>query len=327
MENKLWKFLQLFADVEGSGEGAAEASESGVMADDADQRLRDMGVPEDKIRRTRAGRQRARQAVPVTEAPATQAAAADMADDGQPEAQEEEKPKRMTWDEIKKDPEFNLKMQETIQDRVKAMQERLNAAKAAEESLNALMPAIKKIAQEKGLDTENVDYVSLGKMLTGEYESKAMELGVPVETVMQLEQQQRTIEQQKIENHFARLEREAEDLRKVFPNFSLQAEMANPAFAKLTHPNIGMSVEDAYYAVHRKELQVASMQVAAQRTAQQISNAIQSGTRRPVESGQSTQAPSVTTFDYSRATKAQRDEFKAKLRASWARGEKVYPGR
>ena len=164
-------------------------------------------------------------------------------------------------------------------------------------------------------------------MLTGEYESKAMELGVPVETVMQLEQQQRTIEQQRMDSHFQRLEREAEDLRKVFPNFSLQAEMANPAFAKLTHPNIGMSVEDAYYAVHRKEMQVASMQVAAQKTAQQISNAIQSGTRRPVESGQSTQAPSVTTFDYSRATKAQRDEFKAKLRASWARGEKVYPGR
>lgn len=320
MKNKLWRFLQLFAEGEGSGDGAAETSESGVMADDADQRLRDMGVPEDRIRRTRAGRQRARQAVPVTEAPAPQAAAAETADDGQPEAQEEEKPKRMTWDEIMEDPEYNRKMQET-------MQKRLKTAKAAEESMNALMPAIKKLAQEKGLDPENVDYISLGKMLTGEYESKAMELGVPVETVMQLEQQQRTIEQQKIENHFARLEREAEDLRKVFPNFSLQAEMANPAFAKLTHPNIGMSVEDAYYAVHRKELQVASMQVAAQKTAQQISNAIQSGTRRPVESGQSTQAPSVTTFDYSRATKAQRDEFKAKLRASWARGEKVYPGR
>ena len=320
MENKLWRFLQLFAEGDGSGDGAAETSESGVMADDADQRLRDMGVPEDKIRRTRAGRQRARQAVPVTEAPATQAAAAEEADDGQLEAQEEEKPKRMTWDEIMQDPEYNRAMQET-------MQKRLKTAKAAEESLNALMPAIKKLAQEKGLDPENVDYVSLGKMLTGEYESKAMELGVPVETVMQLEQQQRTIEQQRMDSHFQRLEREAEDLRKVFPNFSLQAEMANPAFAKLTHPNIGMSVEDAYYAVHRKEMQVASMQVAAQKTAQQISNAIQSGTRRPVESGQSTQAPSVTTFDYSRATKAQRDEFKAKLRASWARGEKVYPGR
>lgn len=320
MENKLWRFLQLFAEGEGSGDGAAETSESGVMADDADQRLRDMGVPEDKIRRTRAGRQRARQAVPVTDAPAPQAAAAETADDGQPEAQEEEKPKRMTWDEIMEDPEYNRKMQET-------MQKRLKTAKAAEESLTALMPAIKKLAQEKGLDPDNVDYVSLGKMLTGEYESKAMELGVPVETVMQLEQQQRTIEQQRMDSHFQRLEREAEDLRKVFPNFSLQAEMANPTFAKLTHPNIGMSVEDAYYAVHRKELQVASMQVAAQKTAQQISNAIQSGTRRPVESGQSTQAPSVTTFDYSRATKAQRDEFKAKLRASWARGEKVYPGR
>lgn len=325
MTKKLWKWLQLFAEGSGEGSGgeaAEQASESGVIADAADQRLREMGVPEDRIRRTKAGRQRAaaRQAMPAQEAPAQQVAAAEPAEDEQPDAQEEATPKRMTWEEIMQDPEYNQKMQET-------MQKRLKSAKNAEGALNALMPAIKKLAQEKGLDPENVDYVSLGKMITGEYESKAMELGVPVETVMQLEQQQRTIEQQKMDSHFERLEREADAMKAVFPNFNLQAEMANPAFAKLTHPNIGMSVEDAYYAVHRKELQVASMQVAAQKTAQQISNAIQSGTRRPVESGQSTQAPSVTTFDYSRATKAQRDEFKAKLRASWARGEKVYPGR
>ena len=318
-----WKWLQLFAEGgEGSGDGGAGTSDSGVIADDADQRLRDLGVPEDKIRRTKAGRQRAaaRQAQPAQAAPAQQVAAAEPTDDGQSEAHEEATPKRMTWEEIMQDPEYNKAMQDT-------MQKRLKAAKGAEQALDALQPAIKKLAQEKGLDPENVDYVSLGKMITGEYDNKAMELGVPVETVMQLEQQQRTIEQQKIASHFERLEREAEAMKAVFPNFNLQVEMANPAFAKLTHPNIGMSVEDAYYAVHRKELQVASMQVAAQKTAQQISNAIQSGTRRPVESGQSTQAPSVTTFDYSRATKAQRDEFKAKLRSSWARGEKVYPGR
>lgn len=319
-----WKWLQLFAEGggEGSGGDGAPASDSGVIADAADQRLRDLGVPEDRIRRTKAGRQRAaaRQAQPAQEAPAQQVAAAEPTEDGQSEPVEEATPKRMTWEEIMKDPEYNKQMQET-------MQKRLKTAKNAEQALDALQPAIKKLAQEKGLDPENVDYVSLGKMITGEYDDKAVELGVPVETVMQLEQQQRTIEQQKIASHFERLEREAEAMKAVFPNFSLQAEMANPAFAKLTHPNIGMSVEDAYYAVHRKELQVASMQVAAQKTAQQISNAIQSGTRRPVESGQTTQAPSVTTFDYSRASKAQRDEFKAKLRASWARGEKVYPGR
>ena len=320
---KKWKWLQLFAEGDGSGDGAG-ASESGVTADAADQRLRELGVPEDRIRRTRAGRQRAssREAAPAPgkETPVSQVAAAKEAEDGQQEAQEEVTQKRMTWDEIMQDPEYNRAMQET-------MQKRLKTAKSAEQAMEALRPAIRKLAQEKGMDPENIDYVSLSKMLTGEYDSKAIELGVPVETVMQLEQQQRTIEQQRIDNHFARMEREAEAMKAVFPNFDLRAEMQNPVFAKLTHPNIGMSVEDAYYAAHRKELQVASMQVAAQKTAQQISNAIQSGAKRPVESGQATQAPSVTTFDYSRATKAQRDEFKAKLRASWARGEKVYPGR
>ena len=115
-------------------------------------------------------------------------------------------------------------------------------------------------------------------------------------------------------------------MKKVFPKFDLKTELQNPVFARMTSPNVNISVEDAYYAVHRNEIQTAAMQATAQRTAQNISKSIQAGSRRPDEAGASGQAPSVTTFDYSKASREQREAFKKDLRARMARGEKVYPG-
>ena len=103
--------------------------------------------------------------------------------------------------------------------------------------------------------------------------------------------------------------------------------MTNPVFSRLVSPNVGMSVEDAYYAVHRKEIQTAAMQVAAQKAAEQISNAIQSGSRRPDESSAAAQAPSVTTFDYKKMSQAERNALKQRIYQAGARGEKIYPGR
>jgi hypothetical protein len=94
----------------------------------------------------------------------------------------------------------------------------------------------------------------------------------------------------------------------------------------MTSPNVGISVEDAYYAIHRNEIQTAAMQVTAQKTAQKISNAIQAGSRRPDESGTSSQAPSVSTFDYRTASRDQREALKKRIRDAAARGEKLYPG-
>lgn len=319
-----WKMLQLFADGGASGAAGGDggaASETGDNSADAgQQRLLELGVPKDKIRKTRAkqvstlpeGAYRTQQQMIQ---PNQQAAAAETTD-----AQTEQNtPTRMSWEEIMKDPEYNQEMQKVVKSRLKD-------ADANKAILDTLSPALKKLAQDYGLDPENLDYEALVKSVTGEYEDKALEMGVSKETVMKLDQQQRTLEQQKFQNHIQKLEQQGEAMKTVFPNFDLRTEMQNPTFARLTSPNIGMSVEDAYYAVHRKELQTASMQVAAQKTAKMISNAIQSGSRRPDETGSAAQAPSVTTFDYRNASPAQRAELKARIRAAAARGEKIYPG-
>ena len=328
--------LQLFAG-EGTGEGGGEAATTGDVATvDAGQRLRELGVPEDKIRR------RARYAAKAPETQAkteeepkaaeenVQAAAAENPTE---ENKTDNAPARMSWDEIMADPEYNKQMQAVVQSRLKS-------AKGAEEALAKLTPALELLARKHKLDPANMDYDALTKAISDDdsyYEDKALQMGTSVETAKKIDQQERdnarqqraqelSLQEQKIRNHFAGLEAQAKDFQKIIPGFDLQTELKNPAFLRMTSPNVGISVRDAYYAVHHDEMQAAAMQATAKATAQNISNNIQARQRRPDENGISGQAPSATTFNYSKASREQREAFKKDLHARWARGEKVYPG-
>lgn len=328
--------LQLFAG-EGAGDGGGEGGTTGDNASvDAGQKLRELGVPEDKIRR----RAKYTAKAPVAEANNEPSANTNAANDEQAAAADnptEDKktdvPTRMSWDEIMADPEYNKQMQAVVQSRLKS-------AKGAEDQLSKITPALELLARKYNLDAANMDYDALAKAISdddGYYEDKALQMGVSVETAKKLDQKQRddarqqreqekTLQEQKFREHISKLEQQGEAMKKVFPNFDLRQELQNPAFARMTSPNVGISVEDAYYAVHRNEIQTAAMQATAKATAQKISNSIQAGQRRPDENGVSGQAPSVTTFDYSKASREQREAFKKDLRSKLARGEKVYPG-
>lgn len=338
--------LQLFA--EGAGAGASGATgESGGQAPSGDnataaaeQRLRELGVPEAKIRKS-ASKVASKMPAPVAktteEAPKEETDVESAATEEKPTTEDAKdnnvSTKRMSWEEIMKDPEYNKEMQAVVRSRLKS-------EKSAEEALGKMAPAIEVMARKYKLDPKNMDYDALATAINNDdayYEEKALEMGVSVETAKKVDQMERDTERQKAQNertlqeqaiqqHFVKLQQQGEALKKTFPNFDLRTELQNPAFARMTAPNVGISVEDAYYAVHRNEIQTAAMQVTAQKTAEKISNAIQSGSRRPDESGASSQAPSVSTFDYAKASREQREAFKADLRARMARGEKVYPG-
>ena len=330
MYNHKWLDLQLFAEGDGGGEGAATGVEA---VDPGQQRLLELGVPADKIR-NRAKKTPAKVPDGAVASPADQqkpeeqAAAAEPTEEKKPDA-----PTRMSWEDIMKDPEYNKQMQAVVQSR-------LRSAKGAEETLQKMASAHEVLARKYGLDPNNIDYDALVKKVDDDeqhYEDKALEMGVSIDEARKLDQKQRseirqqrqeamTLEQQKIQDHIMSLERQAEELKKVFPKFDLRTELRNPTFARMTAPNSGLSLEDAYYAIHRKELQTAAMHATAQATRQQISNAIQANGRRPQENGTSGQAPSVTHFDYSKASPEQRKQFKAFLESERAAGRKVYPG-
>ena len=303
-----WQLLQLFAG-EAPGDGGAGA-ESGESSADAGQTLRDLGVPEEKIRRNRSYKPAPKMVRNTEDAGKDEQVDAAKAVEETPA---EEKPKYV-WEDIMKDPDMNREMQKTV----KAAK---NQAKAAEANLAALAPFLQERAKEYGMDPENLDYQALGKALSGGYEEKAAELGVSTDVAIKLDQQQRVLEQQKFDAHMQELERQAEELRQVFPNFDLQTEMQDPRFFRLTAPGMPFTVEDAYHAVHRKELEAAKAQAIKETTRQQIAASIAAGQRRPNEAGTTATAPSVTSFHYSRASREEREALKERIR----RGEKIYP--
>ena len=341
MAKTKWFWLQLFAGEGAGASGGDGGSEGGAVTgvdgvDAEHQRLRELGVPEDKLRKraNRANGKAPEGAVRTTPNAAEQAQEQVATANENPTEEKTDQPKRMTWDEIKADPEYNKEIQYIVQ-------ARLRTAKDAEATLAKLAPALEVLARQHKLDPANLDYDALAKAISDDdayYEELALEKGVTLETAKRTDQQQRedarkqraeaqTLEEQKLQNHFKKIQQQSEDLKKVFPEFDLRTELQNPTFVRLTSPGVGLSVEDAYHTIHRKEILARGMQVTAQQTKEQISNAIQAGSMRPDESGVTGQSASVTTFDYSKASKAQRDALKQQIRAAAARGEKLYPGR
>ena len=345
MTKSKWFWLQLFAG-EGAGASGGDGGGEGAVSGDnglaaGDQRLLELGVPEEKLRKRakRANAKLPEGAVRTTpkeaEMQKPQEQVATAKENPTEDKTENATPTRMSWDEIMADPEYNKQMQAVVQSR-------LRSAKAAEESLAKMAPALEVLARKHGQDPANPDYEALAKAINDDdsfYEDKALELGVSIDVAKRIDQRERdevrqkkvedrNLEQQRIQQHFVSMEQQGESLKKLFPNFDLRTELQNPVFARMTAPGTGiMSVEDAYRAVHRKEIEAAQSQVIAQRTAEKISNSIQAGYRRPDENGTSGQSASVTTFDYSKASKEQRELLKREIYAARARGEKLYPGR
>ncbi len=337
MHNK-FKWLQLFAD--GTGEGGA--ADSGVTSPaDAGQdtgvnasavagqtveptqadRLRELGVPESKLKRAKYSRKAAPQKQQETTAQAAAATTQEVTEEAKDTA------KRLSWDEIMADPEYNGEMQKVV----KAAKEKL---KTSAEGLEKLAPAIQLIAKKYGVDASDYDAVS--KAVVDDdayYEERAMELGVTTDVAKQLdksekmmraaeEQQQKFINEQKLMEHIGKLNRQAIELQQKYPDFNLGKELNNPTFARLTAPDLNLPLEDAYELVHREEIKENIRQAALKASIQQVSNAVQSNKNRPNDGVSKSSNASVQTFNYQNATKAQREALKARIRS----GEKIFPG-
>ncbi len=206
---------------------------------------------------------------------------------------------RMTWEQVKADPEYSGHMQEMVRSRLKNV-------KQAGEDMEILRPALSAMARVYGLDPEQPDYGALAAAVTGD--------------------RRYSQDDSYLRSHYDGLVTQAQQLKEKFPDFDLNKELQDPAFVRLTSPEAGVSLEDAYYTLHRREIQHSAMEAVAQQTAARISNAIRSGTARPVENGTSAPTATVTAPDYRSADPAQRKALKARIRQAAARGEKLYPG-
>ena len=105
-------------------------------------------------------------------------------------------------------------------------------------------------------------------------------------------------------------------MRRLYPDFSLDKELQNPNFLRLTSPDVGISVEDAYYAVHHRELAPQMMAYGMQRARQQMGQTLQAQRDRPTEGAMKTQVQPAAQMriDPRQMTRKEREEIKRQVR-------------
>lgn len=264
--------------------------------------------------------------------PATEAAEV-PGGDGQaaPEEGQEESFEDLIKTKYKKD--FDSRVQAIVKSRVKDARKN---AKQMEERMGKMQPVMELFGRKYGISTENLTDEAIeqiaGRILEDNsfYEDEAMQRGLDVETYKAMQRmerenaalkkfQQDTQANQETQRKFGEIARQAEDLKSLYPEFDLQQEMENPEFQRLTW-GAGVPLQTAYEVIHRDELLPAAMQYTAQRTAEKISNSIQSGIKRPAEGGISDQSASLTGGKRPRDwSKEEREAIRNRVRS----GERV----
>lgn len=115
------------------------------------------------------------------------------------------------------------------------------------------------------------------------------------------EQQRRAEQQEQMQNQISEWQREAANLKQIFPSFDLEAELENEEFYNRLLR--GDTVASTFYALHGEEIAAGAMQYTAQAVRQATAQEIASKGRRPSENGLSGQASArVVGKDFSHMT-------------------------
>lgn len=183
-----------------------------------------------------------------------------------------------------------------------AIQERFKGRDAQDKRFEQAMNTLLTVAPMFGINADTADSLDLDKLSQAisdddrMYEAEALEKGVPTSTLKHIKQlearekqrqmdERRSLEQETLRNHIAGLRKQEEELRKEFPDFDLNAEAQNPAFARMTGPGGGLTLRQAYMALHGDELLQRGQHQAVTETKRAVSQAIQAGAMRPSENG------------------------------------------
>lgn len=329
--------LQFFAE-EGAtvGEGTSGAdSQPGVeaAAPGQEEDLEKLGVP-----RSEAKKYGAKMRKPQPEATSEpKGEPTEPATEGQApaaEAEQEQTPARKSLAELlKEDPELNKELQGILSERVKGFAQ-------ARDRLKTVEPMLAVLARNYGMDVSDMsklDYGELNKHVTEDdryWEDLAGEYGVTPDVARKIkgfeelqaaenQRKQQALEDQMFREHIGRLVQQGEELKKTFKDFDLMAELRDPTFKRLTSPEVGLSVKDAYYTVHREEIRQAENELIAQRTREAMAQSIAAGQNRPREGGGG-RAASTGGIQRAAWTPADIERIKREGDAAAARGETYY---
>lgn len=241
---------------------------------------------------------------------------------------EEQHPQKVSFEDLlKSDPEYKAAYDARIK---KAIEGRFSKQDEQRKKLDQILDVVAgKYGLQRGADGYDMD--AMGKAIEEDksyYEEEALQRGMSVEQlkrVKKLERENATMkrameERERTENSqkaWGQVLRQADEAKQVYPSLDLDKEMQNQGFAKLVA--VGVPVRTAFEVVHRDEIMGGAMQYTAQQTAQKISNAVASGSRRPNEGGMGAGSSADTKMDPAKLTKEQRTEIRKRV----LRGEAV----
>ena len=200
-------------------------------------------------------------AVPADEVPAADSA----------ENTAEEAAPAISWQEAMKNPEFRKNISSIVSGR-------LAKAGAENAALKKELEQLKAARSGEPAGTEPAEAVAVSAP-----PEEAPDSGADLESRLQRLEELlgRQEQEQRLRLHYNGLQQQARELQRQLPGFSLENALEDREFLRLTSPEVGLSVESAWYALHHEGL----MKEAAGEAARAISESIRSGAGIPAENG------------------------------------------
>ena len=209
----------------------------------------------------------------------------------------------------------------------KAIKERVGEVKQLQQQLQQQNDVIGLVAKKYGISTDKMG--DIREALESDdvfWEEAAADQGMTVDSykkMVKLEAENEALHKAREEAErknqkdavFQKWDREAEELKRMYPQFDLQSEIQDKRFLDLM--GAGIDMRTIYETLHHDEILPALMQQTAKAATKQQAAAVRSGQMRPAENGMSSRPAAQTVKDPANMTKEERQEYARRA----ARGE------
>jgi len=223
--------------------------------------------------------------------------------------------------------QYKQEYEQAVGQRVQqAIQQRFRNQRDLQKQMDEYSPIMQQLGAKYGLDP--ADTKGIYAKMTDDlslYQEEADKRGVSPEVVRDMKrlearnaqlarENERFTEEGRLQEHWRNLSQQAEALKQQFPGFDLMREMNDPRFVRMTAPGSGMTVENAFWALHGMEIQRGSMQYAAQQAQQNLAASVRAGAARPIENGMGRQNPVNMGLDIAHMDKKTRAAYRQRIK-------------
>lgn len=199
------------------------------------------------------------------------------------------------------------------------VKERLKKPTESAKKYEALRPVLDMLGKRYKVDPNDLN--ALTKAMEDDdayYEKEALDSGMTVEQVKKMHRLEREnavfkaeaesrLREENAQRLYSTWQKQAEEVRKIYPSFDLAKETQNEDFVALIKNNV--DVRTAFEVIHKDEIIPAAMQYTAKAVESKLANKIAANASRPVENGTGGGAASATKKDVRNMTNAELDEY------------------